>query len=161
MKKFIKENKTVSIIIISILFVLIVAILVLLLRKDNKNSEPLPNDYIFEDKVVELPGTKVVTSDDLNAEQCIDDICVSNVKIYSTKTEGRIECTVTNKGEQTKSDYMRVKFGDKGVVIHYTNVNPGESIETVAQFRNGSLQDATSFTLEKLTAKEKKAIVRK
>ena len=161
MKKFIKENKTVSTIIISVILILLITLLVLLLKKDKEKGEPFPNNYIFENRVVELPGTKVVTNDDLNAEQCIDEICVSNVKIYSTKTEGRIECTVTNKGEQTKSDYLRVIFGDKGVVIHYTNVNPGESKETVAQFRNGSLQDAANFTLEKLTKKEKKAIVRK
>ena len=99
MKKFIKEHRNIVIIIVSVLLVLLIIIAIILATKGHKNLKKMPNEYIIQEREVELPGTKVVSNDNLNSEQCLDGICVSNVVIHSTTDQGRVECTITNKSD--------------------------------------------------------------
>ncbi len=161
MEKFVKENKDSLILFATVLAFLLAIIIVALTSKKLQNEvENMGNEYIFEDKVVELPGTKEISTDELKAEHCLDTICITDVTVYSTESEGRIECTVTNKGEESASGYLRLKFGEKGVVVHYTDISPEDSSKVVAQFKGGSLQDATDYTIEKLSKSERKNIVK-
>lgn len=160
MKKFIKEKSNLLIIIVSILIIILIVLgLVLITKHRNKSSnEDMSSEYIFKDTVVELAGTKIISNDKLKVEHCLNDICISNMKVYSTENEGRIECTITNKTNETKSGYFKVIFGKKVVLVGYNELMPDTSTKKVSEFVGFSLQDANDYKLEKLSKEEKKSI---
>ena len=160
MKKFIKEHRNIVIIIVSVLLVLLIIIAIILATKGHKNLKKMPNEYIIQEREVELPGTKVVSNDNLNSEQCLDGICVSNVVIHSTADQGRVECTITNKSEKKKKGYLKLVFNDKKLVVSYATLAVNDSTKAYAQFSGYSLQDVSDYSLEKVTKEEKKAFAK-
>ena len=150
MKNFIKEHTTLSIVIVSILLLFLIVLGIILMNKVSKEkAEYLPNEYIFADKVSELKGTKTISNANLKKEQCIDNICVSNVAIYSTKNEVRVECTITNKGKKRKSGRLQLNFGNKKLTVSYMNLSVGDETKAFANFYDMNLQVVTEYTLEK------------
>lgn len=160
MKKFIVDHINVAIIITSALLLFLLALVVILATKKHNATKGMSNEYIINEEKVELAGTKVVSNDNLSAEQCLNDICVSNVVVYSTTSQGRVECTITNNSEKEKSGYLKIVLGDKKLVLGYKKLAVGDSITTTSQFNGYSLQDIDNYSLEKLTNSERKAIVK-
>ena len=136
MKEFIKEKSNLLIIIVSILIIILIVLgLVLITKHRNKKN-----------------------ISDIMCNICLNDICISNMKVYSTENEGRIECTITNKTNKTKSGYFKVFFGKKVVLVGYNELMPNTSTKKVSEFVGFSLQDADDYKLEKLSKEEKKSI---
>lgn len=160
MKKFIVDHINVAIIITSALLIFLLALMVILATKKHNVTKSMSNEYVISEENVELAGTKVVSNDNLSTEQCLNDICVSNVVIYSTTNQGRVECTITNKTEKEKSGYLKIVLGDKKLVLGYKKLAVGDSITTTSQFNGYSLQGIDNYSLEKLTKAERKAIVK-
>lgn len=159
MKNFIKDNMKLIIIILSILILLLIIIGLVLISKSSKNEEGF-NDYEISNEVVELPGTKVVKNDTLKEEHCIDKICVSDVVIYKTDKDGRVECNITNKNENTESGYLRLKFNEIHLIVAYKNVLSNSSSKAVAQYTNMDIKDIGNYSVEKLTKKEIKSLIK-
>lgn len=160
MKKFIIDHVNIAIIIVSVLLIFLLALAVILSTKKKQSFKAMNNNYEIIEKEVELAGTKVVSNDNLSTEQCLNDICVSNVVIYSTTNQGRVECTITNKTEKEKSGYLKIVLGDKKLVLGYKKLAAGDSITTTSQFNGYSLQGIDNYSLEKLTKAERKTIVK-
>ena len=161
MKKFIKEHSTLAIVIISVLLILLVILGVILATRQKNSHKVMGNDYLIQEKEVEFPGTKVVSTDGLKEEKCLNNICVSNITVYSNDSRGRIECTITNKTQEKKSGYLKVLFDNQTLIVAYNNLLPEGSTKAVAQFEGYSLKDANNYSLDSLSKEELEKIVSK
>ena len=159
MKKFITENMRIIIIILSILILLLIIIGLVLITNSTKDKND-QTDYTISNEVVELPGTKVLKSDKLAEEHCLDNICVSDVIIYTVNNEGRMECNITNKSNDTKSGYLRLKFNKESLIISYQDLLPDSSSKATAQYTNKKINDVDDYSLEKLTNEEQKSLIK-
>ena len=156
MKKKINENMKSIIIVLSILILILIIGALVLIGKSNKNGYA----NIIESEVVEFPGTKVISNDNLKKEHCLNDICVSDVNIYKVDNKGRLECKVENKSEQTRSGYLKLKFQETSFTIAYRDLKPGIFEKSIAQFTNKKITDTTDYVLEELTKEEEKSIIK-
>lgn len=159
MKKFITENMKIIIIILSILILLLIIIGLIFAAKTTKDRND-QTDYTFSNEVVELPGTKILKSDKLAEEHCLDNICVSDVIIYTVNNEGRMECNITNKSNDTKSGYLRLKFNKESLIISYQDLSPDSSSKATAQYTNKKIDNINDYSLEKLTKEEIKTLIK-
>ena len=155
-----KSKRNLLIIIISSVIVILLIIIVIFAfkHKDNMFDKDATNGYNILDEVIEIPGTNIISNDSLNEEKCLDDICVSNVKIYAVDNTGRVECVVKNNTANVKSGYLKLTASGQTVLIAYKELGPGESVNAIAGYDGKSISSADSYTIENLTKKEQKAI---
>ena len=157
MKKKINENMKLIIIVLSILILILIVLALVLISKGN-NTSGSGNRIL--DEVVELPGTKIITNDKLKQDHCLNDICVSDVKIYIIDNDGRLECKVVNNSKKTKSGYFKLVFQSTSFIIAYRDLKPGIFEKSVAQFTNKKITDTSDYVLEELTKEEQKSIIK-
>lgn len=157
MKKFILDHMRLIIIIICI--ILAIAIICILFNVTvHKKNHPSSTEYKVSDKVVELPGTEVITTDSMKEEHCLNDICVSDVVVYNANKEGRVECIVTNKSNKVKTDYFKLVFNDIPLVISYKNLKPSKTVKAIAQYKGKDIKNVDDYVLKELTKEEKEKI---
>lgn len=156
---FIKKN--IKLIIIALIFILgiVIIVSVISIKSDKEKGYKEENKYRISDEVVEVPGTKIITSDRIKERHCLNDICVTNMTFYTYGKDGRIECTVKNESEEEKSGYIKIKVNGISLIANYDNLVPGKESKTVARYTGVEFTDIEDYTLEELTKKEKKNII--
>lgn len=158
--KLTKNDKWMIIISIAII-VLIILIIILASKADKKRDGKVTDDgYTIKDEVVELPGTNIITNDGLNATKCVDDICISEVKIYSAEGIGRVECNVTNNTSIVKDGHLEMTLGENKILITYKSVAPGETRTIEAEYGGGTIGNVEDYSIRVLTPAEEKEIIR-
>ena len=164
MKEFIKKKIKIITIFMSGLIVIIIGI-ILAINISNERKQLLENmtdvnNYVIKEKVIEMPGTKVISNDALKSTHCLKDVCISNVTIYADGKDGRIECLVKNNSEKTISDYLKIKINDNSLVIAYDNLRPGKESKSTVRYSGMDFTNITDYSLKELTAKEKKKFIK-
>jgi hypothetical protein len=155
-KKISKKKLIIIIIIIALILVLVGISLF-----GPQNEEVEENKTINDSGVyVEEPGTVTISNDDLSSNHCIDDICLSNVKIYYVDTQGRVDFTITNYSKKTVTGYLRLKFGNESLVIPYNKLKSNKSVNSSTMFIAKDLSQAVDYTIEKLTDEEISKIIK-
>lgn len=159
--KFIKKNKNkiiISVIILLLIFILIYLILNLHTSKTSKGT----NNYRFKSGTIELPGTNTITitNDTSQTGHCLnDEICIENVKIYYINNEGRVDYTIHNMKNITKSGYLKLIFGNEYLIVAYRNLGGNKSIKTSSYYENINLSNITNYTVDELTTDEISQII--
>ena len=157
--KFIKKNKNkiiISVIILLLIFILIYLILNLHTSKTSKGT----NNYRFKSGTIELPGTNTITNDTLQTGHCLNnEICIENVKIYYINNEGRVDYTIHNIKNITKSGYLKLIFGNEYLIVAYRNLGGNKSIKTSSYYENIDLSNIKNYTVAELTTDEISQII--
>ena len=157
MKKIIAKNMKLVVICLSIILALCIIISLFLISKTNKENI---TNYEIVDEVVELPGTNIISNDNLSINHCLNDICVSDVTIYKAGNNGRLECSIVNNSTKTKTGYFKLVFPETYFIIYYDELNPGIPEKSIAQYTNKKLTDTSDYKLEELTKEEQKNIIK-
>lgn len=151
-------DKRKLILIIVIIIILIILVILAFFGSINKfENKEIDSDkqYNFTGNVVELPNTVTVSNTNLSSSHCLNNICISNLKIYYVGTDGRAEYTITNNSSATASGYLKINFGNnKSLIAVYKNLNAGSSVNTVSVYSLKDLSNVSSYTLEQLTQSE-------
>lgn len=161
-EKILKYSKNWIVLIIALLVLAFVVILLSIISYNKKIDENAnkQNNYQIENKVVEMPGTKIIKNDKLNEEHCYKDLCVSNVIFYENKDGGRVEATIKNNSNITKSGYLKMNVNNTYLVLVYKNIDSMESKKIVSRYREIVFDSIDDYTLEGLTKKERSSIVK-
>lgn len=160
MKSKLIENKNLKIILPIILFFVLILIVALASKADkNRDDKVLEDGYTISNEVVELPGTNIISNEALNATKCIDDICLSDVKIYSAEGIGRVECMAVNNTSEVKSGNIEITLGEAKILISYKNLEPGESRKLEAGYGGGTIENVNDYSIRFLTPEEEKEII--
>ena len=152
------DDKLLVSIIAALVALAVIIVVVLVWNKSNQFDKNSSNGYEISDEVVEMPGTNTISNEALDEEKCLDDICVSEVKIYAVGKAGRIECIVKNNTDTVKSGYLKLTASGQTVLIAYKKVEPGQTIKAIAEYNGKSINEADGYTIEKLTKEEIKSI---
>ena len=160
MRKKIKNNKMVLISIAIVVFLILLVLIVALAVR----SHPAPkynenSGYTFIDSTVETPGSEVYTNDQIKAEHCLGDICLTDVKVYYVNESGRLDCKITNKGNSKATGYLKINLGFTSLIIAYKNLEAGGTADTSASFYNVKFKQFADYSLSELSKEDKSKIV--
>ena len=162
MKKLIDKigKHNLMVIIVATLIVILIIVGIILASKIGKKENPgdMSDGYDISDQVVNAPGTKVITNDNLDAMKCLEGICISKVNVYANDDHGRVECNVTNNNTEVQSGYIRVRINNAAVTVAYRNLAPGETRSAYAAWGGKEVVSVDDYSLEKLTQEELDAI---
>ena len=139
------KGKKILIIIILIAIVVLLFVIAINVLGSRQNSN---SDYVK------------VTNNGLKKEQCINDICISNVYIICTKIGGTIHFTVKNNSKKTKSGYLKINFDDYNTFIVYSKVEPGKTKNGFTTYHNHDLTKTNDYSISELTNDDLSRIVK-
>ena len=146
------KNNKILIIVIAIIILVIVGLIVLLIPK--KGEDEWGNSYNFSDDVVELPDTVTYNNEKLTSRHCLNSICVEEVTFYYSNDTGRVEYTITNTSNKTKSGYLKMVFKNEFLIIAYKDLVPKRTIKSRTQYTGKEIKDKSDYKLKKLTKEE-------
>ena len=155
-----KKKKYLIIMIIIIILILLLIIVTNVFNKDNININELEEGAYILPGEVKNTDMKKVSNRGLKKEKCIDDICISNVYIECSKDGGYVHFSVTNKGKETKSGYLKLIIGDLDSVIIYSKVEPGKTKKSSTQYSDKDLGKAKDYSIQEFTTDDYKRIVK-
>lgn len=155
--KFIKDNK-ILIIIIAIVVLIIVGIILFLNSGTKKDS--YYNNYKFGTKTVELPNTKKYTNEKLDAEHCLNEICIFDAVFYYNDEVGRVEYKITNTSNKEKSGYIKMVFDEESLIVVYKNLLPKSVVDSQSQYMGIEIKNKDDYKLEKLTKEEMRKLAK-
>lgn len=156
-----KSRKILIYIIIAILLILFSIMIIFVIKPSKKHKDSWENRYNFSKEVVELPGTKKYTNDEIKKAHCVNNICVEDVLIYYADEGGRIEYRVTNKSSKTASGYLKIVYDKHEFVVIYKDLKPNDSINSISEFKGIKIGENENYTLKKLSKEEIKKIIKK
>lgn len=140
-------------IIILVIVILIVVLIVLgIIASKNKtiSDDNYGNATRFVGNYYD-PSLVDVTSDEMNANHCVDNICVNISKIKCNNEIGTIYFTIYNNGNDSRtSGYIGLNLGSYTAYIPYNDLDLGDSIESFYVYENANLSSVTDFELELL-----------
>ena len=148
-----KNNKLKKIILISVPLSLLLLLIggILLLFNKTINLTGTNNKKAY------LTGTKI-TNTNLDAEQCINNVCISNVVVYWYKDQGKIEYDINNKNATQTPAYFKLVFKNNVEIPIFNNeIAENSKINSFSQYL-GEIKNAEntfqSYTLKKMTELE-------
>ena len=145
-------------IIMVVIFIITVILSVITYDENNLEEDTVKNNYIISEKVVEMPGTKIITNDNMKAEHCLNDICLTNTTFYNNDKVGRVECMIINKTSEVKSGYLKLLVDGKSLVLSYSELEPQKEELVTIRYKGADFSSVEDFTLSKLSRQEIKAI---
>lgn len=163
----IKKSKYKKLIFIGLVFIVLV-IFILLIALLFKDEEELIYDYydkqnsniVVSKDYKEIPGTFIRSIDSLNKKHCKDDICISNMKIFYRKNQGRIEYEITNNSKKKVSGAFKLKFDNGNVTyIVFSKLNKGESRKGVISYSETDYSNVYDYSLKRLSDSELKKLL--
>lgn len=163
----IKKSKYKKLIFIGLIFVVLIIfiLLVLLLFRD---EEKIIYDYydkqnsniVVSKDYKEIPGTFIRNIDTLKKEHCVEDICISNMKIFYRKNQGRIEYEITNKSKKKVTGAIKLKFDNDNVTyILFSKLKKGETRNGTISYNDADYSNVYNYSLKKLNDKEFKKLL--
>jgi hypothetical protein len=154
------DKRRIILIVVIIIVLIILLILAFFGSLEKFENKEIDNDkqYNFTGNFVELPNTVTVSNSSLSTQHCLNNICISNLKIYYIDNDGRAEYTITNNSSSTASGYLKINFGSESLIAVYKNLNAGSSITTISMYNSKDLSGVTSYTLEQLTETDLESI---
>lgn len=163
----IKKSKYKKLIFIGLIFVVLIIfiLLVLLLFRD---EEKIIYDYydkqnsniVVSKDYKEIPGTFIRNIDTLKKEHCVEDICISNMKIFYRKNQGRIEYEITNKSKKKVTGAIKLKFDNDNVTyIVFSKLKKGETRNGIISYNDADYSNVYNYSLKKLNDKEFKKLL--
>lgn len=160
MKKLLNNKKNIICLGTLLLIILIVLLVVIFDKKEKQKEYKVDLPYKISDEVVELPGTVAIENDQIKSVHCYQRVCVINAIIYTSNNIGRVDYQIINKNTKKVSGYLKMNFGSNSLIIAYKDLKPDKYYSQSAGFVGIDLSNATDYTLEKLSKKEKKSIVK-
>lgn len=128
----------------------------------DSSSQPISQyneDYHFTGNVVEVSGTEIIENDQMKADHCLNDICISNAIFYYADGSGRVDYTIHNQSSKTASGYLKMNFGSNSLIVAYQDLRGNESIQTTSQFLDMKFSNVTDYILEELSEEEINQII--
>ncbi len=157
MKKWLKKNKMIGLILL-IIFTIVLLLILMVLFSSKKEKKVPTNQYSFSKEVKELTGTKEYETEALKSKHCLDGICISEAKFYYLDNQGRVEYVIENVSSEVKSGLYKMVFGGDHLVVSFTNVKPGDSYKTVSQYLGQTISYMDDYSLEYLSEDELKTV---
>lgn len=156
-----KRINNIMLIIAALIVICIATIIVSVVsyRRNNPQDNTHKNNYDISEKVIEMPGTKIITNDNMKAEHCLNDICLTNATFYSNGKVGRVECIIINKTSEVKSGYLKLLVNGKNLILSYDNLEPQSEKKAIIRYKGADLSSVEDYTLSNLSDQEVKAII--
>lgn len=149
-KKDKTRNIVIAVLVVAILILLILIIVNIFKTDDTKTTEGV---YIVPGEYTD-PNLVKVTNRNLKKEQCVDNICVSNIVINCDESYGKIDYVIKNKNKSKKSGYLKITIGDYSSYIIYNELGAGKSKNEYIFYNGYDLRKAKNYSIKKLTVDE-------
>lgn len=144
------KKKNAIIVVIIILVVLLIIGLIVKWYTSRVVEDPNFEGVTILPGIPNDPNRSTISNWKLKKEQCIDDICVKNVKITCYDDRGNITYVVTNKGKEKASGYLKLVFENYSAIIVYKDIEPGKSSDGFTGYSGYDLRKVNNYKLEKL-----------
>ena len=153
-----KNKKILLIIIIVLIIILLVTGCLIFLYKNKKGKDKSDNTNFNRYDIVEKKA-EVISNDKMMAEHCLDNICLDKLTINYNGDNGYAEYEIVNKTSSVASGYLKINFGDKNLIVRYSELEPGQRFKTTSQYIGEDFTKVTDYKLEKLTSEEESKII--
>ena len=155
-----KNNKTVKILVVILVFFLILGVVEIILFTRNKQKKNLQNEYQFSTDTTKEDDIITYTNDNLKKSHCLDSICIENVVFYYYEDGGgRIEYTIQNTSDKEVSGMIKLVFGEESLIAYYAELGANSKIETSSYYQNKVIKNKDNYTLSKLSEEEESKVV--
>ena len=97
--------------------------------------------------ITEDSSRSTITNTNLNSTKCVDDICLSHVKISCYSDKGLVEYDLTNNNSSTKSGTIYLSLGDHKAIVVYNNLAAGQTEKGYYGYDGFDLRGVTTYSI--------------
>lgn len=139
-----KKLKIIAIVLISISFILLLIVLITLIS--NKNRNKIEIGKVNLGSTIVDPNLVEINTEQLKKEHCLDGVCVSDLRLKSSKYYGVIYYKVKVK-KTYKDKYAAINFGEFKAYINLGEIEKGKEVKRQYRYRNYDLREYKDYTL--------------